>query len=320
MSTGGRKRCSWWPSTSCTRGPGTASAPTRSTRAPSRSTPSTTPIRVIRFEQFLGLFHEQAIQQLFLPYRGVHPVLEHVLRHGPLRRHAGRVRAAVLEATGRVPGVAQQPGDHDRAGDRRLRAVPADAAAAARQAVRPLRRGLHRERRPARGRLRVHRHAVGVRRPVVVRLRRDGQHLQPVRGDAEHAHRLVDVVRRRGVAAAATALATGASCSSIRWRRCSASSSPPTTTGSTASAACSASPSARCRLGPAPLEPAPPRPQVHGRARGRRARRRDDRHDVPQSGQVPLRRSSALRARSIGDPDHRHEVRAEHGPQWVRPL
>ena len=27
-------------------------------------------IRVIRFEQFLGLFHEQAIQQLFLPYRG----------------------------------------------------------------------------------------------------------------------------------------------------------------------------------------------------------------------------------------------------------
>jgi hypothetical protein len=27
-------------------------------------------IRVIRFEQFLGLFHEAAIQQLFLPYRG----------------------------------------------------------------------------------------------------------------------------------------------------------------------------------------------------------------------------------------------------------
>ena len=42
VSTGGRKRCSWWPSTSCTRGSGTASGPTRSTRAPSRSTPSTT--------------------------------------------------------------------------------------------------------------------------------------------------------------------------------------------------------------------------------------------------------------------------------------
>ena len=106
-------------------------------------------IRVIRFEQFLGLFHEQAIQQLFLPYRGVHPVLEHVLRHGPLRRHAGRLRPAVLEAAGRVPRVAQQPRDHDRPGDRRLRAVPADAAPAARQAVRPLRRGLHPERRPA---------------------------------------------------------------------------------------------------------------------------------------------------------------------------
>ena len=26
-------------------------------------------MRVIRFEQFLGLFHEEAIQQLFLPYR-----------------------------------------------------------------------------------------------------------------------------------------------------------------------------------------------------------------------------------------------------------
>ncbi len=84
----------------------------------------------------------------------LHPVLEHVLRHRPLRRHARRVRPAVLEAPGRVPGVAQQPGDHDGAGDRRLRPVPADAAAPARRAVPGVRRGLHRERPAARRRRR----------------------------------------------------------------------------------------------------------------------------------------------------------------------
>ena len=136
MSTGGRKRCSWWPSTSCTRGPGTASAPTR--------WPGGDPIHA--FDNADPGDPLRAVPRA-VPRGGdpaavpavprLHPVLEHVLRHGPLRRHARRLRPAVLEAARGVPGVAQQPRDHDRPGHRRLRAVPADAAAAARQAVRP---------------------------------------------------------------------------------------------------------------------------------------------------------------------------------------
>ena len=43
-----------------------------------------------------------------------HPVHEHLLRQRPLRRHARGVRAAVLEAPGRVPAVAQHARLHDR--------------------------------------------------------------------------------------------------------------------------------------------------------------------------------------------------------------
>ena len=59
----------------------------------------------------------------------------------------------------------------------------------------------------------LRRHAVEGPRVLVVQLRRHAEHLEPVRGDAERAHRVVDVVRdrarRRG---SRTATACG------RWR------------------------------------------------------------------------------------------------------
>ena len=155
-----------------------------------------------------------------------------------------------LEAPGGVPGVAQQPGDHDRPGHRRLRPVPADAAAPARRAVRRVRRGLHRERPAAGGRhVRVRRHAGRVRRAVVVRLRRRW----PTSPTSTRRCRACTSAGRRGApwrcGRCCAGAGNGSPCSCTRWRRCSASSSPATTAGSTASAGCWRSPSARSPAG-----------------------------------------------------------------------
>ena len=60
--------------------------------------------------------------------------------------------------------------------------------------------------------------------PWSIRLRRGGVDLQPVRRDAEPAHRLVDLVRARRLAAPATSMDEGRSCCCIPRSRSSASS------------------------------------------------------------------------------------------------
>ena len=210
----------------------------------------TNAVRVIRWETRAQPVPRTDGAELVPAVQVVHPVLEHVLRHDALHRHARRVHPAVRQAPRRVPAVAQHARGDDRAGDHRLRVLPVDATAPARRAVSgdrsvELRRGVHRDLRTARRRVGLRRHPRRLRRAVVVRLRHDGVDLEPVRGDAEHAHRVVDVVRGRRVAVAATSMDEGRWWCCTRWRRCSASSSPPTTSGSTASAGCSCSASVR---------------------------------------------------------------------------
>ena len=93
--------------------------------------------RVIRFERLIGLYHEETIQELFLPYRAFIQFWN--TYYGTAHFIVTLVVFALLfwKRPGVFPRVAQQPGDHDRPGDRRLRPVPADAAAPARRAVRP---------------------------------------------------------------------------------------------------------------------------------------------------------------------------------------
>ena len=50
----------------------------------------TNAMRVIDAERFLHIFHEATIQSWFLGSDALHPVLEHLLRHVPLRRDARR--------------------------------------------------------------------------------------------------------------------------------------------------------------------------------------------------------------------------------------
>ena len=76
-----------------------------------------------------------------------------------------------------------------------------------------------------------------VRRPVVVRLGHDAEDLQPVRGDAQPALRLVELVRPRAAPGRAPSLVEGPPDRLPVRSRCSPSSSPPTTTGSTPPAA-----------------------------------------------------------------------------------
>ena len=70
-------------------------------------------------------------------------------------------------------------------------------------------RGVHGGRSPLR-RVRLRRHRGRLRRLGVVRQRRDGGGVQPVRRDAEHAHRLVDLVCARARPADPPPLAAGA--------------------------------------------------------------------------------------------------------------
>ncbi len=159
-------------------------------------------------------------------------VLEHVLRRRPLRRHARRVHRAVHPAPAGLPAAPQHARGDDRGRDRRLRVLPADAAATPRRAVPGagaerrgrVRRCVHPFRPARRGRIRLRRHPCRVRRPVVVRLRGDGVDLEPVRGDAEPAHRLVGVVRRSRCGRCCAGGGAGSPGCCIRSPRCSASS------------------------------------------------------------------------------------------------
>ena len=173
--------------------------------------------RVIRFER-LRRAVPRGVDPGVVPVPTVaDPGDERLLRHGPLRGHARCLPAVVPQAQGRLPAMAQHAGRDDGVGDRRLRPVPADAAAPARRPVRRLRRSVHRLRSPSGGRhLRLRRHTRRLRRAVVVRLRGHGRHLQPVRGDAQPAHRLGDVVGDRPVAAASIAGGCGRRCSPTR--------------------------------------------------------------------------------------------------------
>ena len=148
--------------------------------------------------------------------RLVHQVLEHLLRHRALHRHAGGVRAALHQARRRLSAMAQLARGNDCPGDHRLRLVPAHAATPARRGVshsgrdrggdrdpHQLRGRLHTERPSTRRRLGIRGHPGRLRRPVVVRLRDHGIDLESVRRHAEPAHRLVDMVRDCDLAASA---------------------------------------------------------------------------------------------------------------------
>ena len=202
--------------------------------------------RVIRFERDRRAV-PRGVAAGAVPRRTtVHPVLEHVLRHGPLRRHHRRVRPAVPEAAGGVPAVAQHVRRDDGAGDRRLRPVPADATPPARRAVRRLRRGVHRERPAAR------------RREGSGSSTRSKDYGGPWSFDSEAVADSPTSTRRCRACTSAgrcgarsrcgrccAADGNESRCSSIRWRRCSASSSRATTTGSTGSPGSSSSASGR---------------------------------------------------------------------------
>ena len=92
-------------------------------------------MRVIRWERAIGTYHEESIQDWFLPHRTFlqfwntyYGVAHFVVTLGVfivlfVRRPAG------------LPTAPQHARRHDRAGDRRLRVLPVDAAAPARRAM-----------------------------------------------------------------------------------------------------------------------------------------------------------------------------------------
>ena len=70
--------------------------------------------QIIDAEKFLGLYHEYSIQQAFLDARLVHVVLEHLVRHHPLRDAGGRAGVALPQGTGEVRALAQHARVHAR--------------------------------------------------------------------------------------------------------------------------------------------------------------------------------------------------------------
>ena len=193
---------------------GTSSAPTASRPTASRTTRSTTPSESSRGSAPIGTYHEESIQDWFLPHRTFLQFWNTYYGVAHFVRHARRVHRAVRPAPAGLPAAPQHARGDDRGRHRRVRAVPADAATTPRRAVPGagaerrgrVRRAVHPVRPARRGRIRLRRHPRRVRGPVVVRLRGDGVDLEPVRRDAEPAHRLVGVVRDRGVAVAAAAV------------------------------------------------------------------------------------------------------------------
>ena len=206
---------------------------------------------MIRFEQFLGLYHEEAIQQLFLPYRAFIQFWN--TYYGTAHFVVTLAVFALLfwKRPGVFPVWRNSLGIMTGAGHRRLRAVPADAAAAARQAVRPTTAG-----RASRATLR------GRRRPFgfVDTLSEYGG---PWSFDSDE----MASISNQYAAMPSMHIGWSMWCAVAvwpllrrRWQRAVVFLYPAghavlhhrdgaTTTGSTASAACSASPSARRRAG-----------------------------------------------------------------------
>ena len=175
----------------------------------------TNAVRVIRAGDALNLFHEEAIQAWFLPYKWFiqfwntwYGTMHFIVTLGVfillfLKRRdvfpQWRNTLAAMTALA-ILGFAFFPLMPPRLLDE---PCPANDPTSYGGAC------IYTSERPD-GWLGLRRHARRVRRPVVVRLRGHGVDLEPVRGDAEHAHRVVDVVRRRRVAAPQAAVDEGA--------------------------------------------------------------------------------------------------------------
>ena len=74
--------------------------------------------QIVDAEKFLGLYHEYSIQQAFLHARLVHVVLEHLVRHHPLRDAGRRAGVAVPQGAGALRALAQHARAHARRLDR----------------------------------------------------------------------------------------------------------------------------------------------------------------------------------------------------------
>ena len=189
-------------------------------------------MRIIRWERAIGTYHEESIQDWFLPHRtflqfwntyygvahfvvtlGVFIVL-FVRRPQVFPQHRNTLAVTTAVA---IVGFAFFPLMPPRLLDE---PCPVQAPSGTGR----VRRGVHPVRPARRGRIRLRRHPCRVRGPVVVRLRGDGVDLEPVRRDAEPAHRMVGVVRDRGVAVAAAAVEPHRRGCCTRSQRCSASS------------------------------------------------------------------------------------------------
>ena len=130
----------------------------------------------------------------------VHPVLEHLLRLVPLHHPDHPAGVAVPALPSRVHGLAELAGGGDDPRADRLRVLLGHAATTAElprgvRWVQPARLLRRRTRPPRLQELRHRGHPRGLRRAVELRLVHDGAHLEPVHGDAQPPHRVVDLVR-----------------------------------------------------------------------------------------------------------------------------
>ena len=160
---------------------------------------------VIQIERWVGLFHEETLQEMVLGFHSyiVFWNIYYGTFHFVVTAFALDLDVPVVPEA--LPPVAQHPGLHDGLRADRVRLVPADAAPAAAHLVR------------------VRRHPRRVRRALVVRLGRDAEDLEPVRGDALAALRVGAVVHARDVAAGALVVGQGARWSPTRSQPCTAS-------------------------------------------------------------------------------------------------
>ena len=205
-------------------------------------------MRLIDWERDLGLYHEHAWQVFALAHAKWLVI--------GANYYYGAVYIAVTIAAliclyrrfpDRLPAHAQHAGHRHDAGSHRVRHLPPDAAAAARQ-LRPPRR------------LRLRRHPGQVPDLLVVQLVGHEDHLEPVRGHAQPALRVGPVGLRASSCPGSSRGGPRPWPSPTRWRRSPWWSSPPTTTSSTAWAAPSSSSSATAWPGPSPGPAGCPRP------------------------------------------------------------
>ena len=183
-STGGSRSSRSSPSTSCTRRSGTRNG---SDRAAARSS---TPSSIISLEHHLGIFHEATIQELGAALQAADHHGQLPLRLAALHRDDRRRHLAVPQVQRRLPALPQHARDHHRRSrssgstlyplmpPRLLDTSPGTSASRASSTRSP-------------------------KYPTFWSFNSGpgGEDLEPVRGDAERAHRLGDVVRARAGAA-----------------------------------------------------------------------------------------------------------------------